>query len=230
MRLLSNRIIKIQQPIKRIVVLPIEKENNAPGSGEFQEGLGEQSAQEIEEKLQISQKDFQQEIQFAYEKGLEEGKLAGYQQAEADYREKIDHLNKVIQSIENNKQQVIQQTENLLLDFSLKLVERVVPEIPPFVKNLVQNSIEKVLQIISNEPIVTFYLNPADVQDINDLQNDLNKQLPSLEKIIIKKDPRIQRGGCIVETEHGKIDARIETQITKLIQELRKELKSQEKD
>jgi flagellar assembly protein FliH len=33
-------------------------------------------------------------------------------------------------------------------------------------------------------------------------------------------DERISRGGCVVETRHGAIDARIETQLARIAHEL----------
>ena len=36
-------------------------------------------------------------------------------------------------------------------------------------------------------------------------------------------DPHITRGGCVIDTVHGQIDARIEPQIDRIVEELTQE-------
>ena len=65
-----------------------------------------------------------------------------------------------------------------------------------------------------------------DLKNLEEIQETFEKRLPNLDKISIKADPKVKQGGCVVDTETGKIDARFETQLAKTIQDIRKELKA----
>jgi len=218
---LSNRIIKLRQPIKKVTVLPLHEEAGK-ASGQFDENLS--SRENLEEYIQIAQSDFDRELQFSYDKGLEEGKLIGYQKAEEDFRKKFENLTKTFQRFEEEKQNFFQKSEKVLIDFTLKIAEKILGELPRFLPGLIAQSVKKVLNVLGNEAMVEVYLNPEDMKDFKDLHQSFERALPNVERIVVKPDERITRGGCVVDTENGKVDARIETQIHTLIQELRKEL------
>lgn len=221
MRSLSNRIIKLRQPIKKVTVLPLQKEPDEE-TDRFDENLS--SKESPEEYIQIARSDLDREIQFSYDKGLEEGKILGYQKAEEDFRSKLENLTRTFQQFEVEKQNFFRKSEQLLIDFTLKLTEKILGEVPRFLSGFIARSVKKVLDILGNEAKVEVYLNPQDMEDFKELHRSFERALPNAERIVVKPDERITRGGCVVDTENGKIDARIETQVQTLIQELRKEL------
>ncbi len=215
----SNRIIKLKQPIKKVTVLPQTHDVQA---GDFEQGLNRSGDQPLEDILQMSKTEFQQELDFAYRKGLEEGKLSGYQQAEQDFQQKVENLAGVIKTFEGQQKRLFAQVEDSLLGFSLKIAEKILYELPPFIPGMIKKSINQIVDMLRNEPFIEVYLNPADLESFKEMQTEFEKSLPNLNKLLIKTDPRITRGGCTIATENGKIDARIETQVEKLIHELRK--------
>ena len=48
-------------------------------------------------------------------------------------------------------------------------------------------------------------------------------QLAALGQATVVPDSNITRGGCVIDTVHGQIDAQIETQIDRIIEELTQE-------
>ena len=55
-------------------------------------------------------------------------------------------------------------------------------------------------------------LNPADLQFIQDTKSQLSHLLDDVESIRFEAEDSIQSGGCLIETDMGDIDARIEKQ------------------
>jgi flagellar assembly protein FliH len=218
----SNKILKFKNPIKNVVILNSENSLYPQANLEFEEGIGQAV---MEEKIRIPKSQYKQELESSYIKGLEEGESKGYQQAEAELKDKFESVLLIFQNLEKDRSKIIQQSENMLIELALKIVEKIVPEIPEIFPKILIKTLENIIQYLNDEPIFTLHLHPEDLQDIEELQNKFRKRLPGLEKISIKKDPKIIRGGCIVETENGKIDARIDSQVNKLTQGLRKELK-----
>ena len=58
--------------------------------------------------------------------------------------------------------------------------------------------------------------NPADVELIREHRDDWVRSLEGMEKLLIREDPQISRGGCIVETQIGDVDAQVEERLGKL--------------
>lgn len=223
MRLSCNKIIKVQRPIKNVVVLNSHSPEVEAIESAFTDGM---KMQPQVKEIRIPETQYHEELQAAFEKGLEEGKHQGYQETEIEYKSRFENMASVFQNLENEQARIVNQAENSLLELAIKMVERIVLDVPELFPKLIDKSVENVLQYLSNEPLIDLYLNPKDLEDIDTLQEKFEKSLPGLEKISIKKDPRITRGGCLVETGNGKIDARLETMITKLTSGVRKELKS----
>jgi flagellar assembly protein FliH len=59
-------------------------------------------------------------------------------------------------------------------------------------------------------------LNPSDFEYIREIEDILSKKLTSRKNIIIVDDSSIGRGGAVIETEFGDIDATIRSQIEHL--------------
>ncbi len=230
MSLSSKRIIKVRAPIRNVTVLNVSS-NPEPETAsrekteEFDSNFTAPEAV-AEELVQMSQSEFQQEIDFAFRRGVEEGKLQGYQQAEADYREKVENLRAIALAFQKEREIFFRENEDKLIELVLKIARRIVQELPPFVPKLIHHTIHKVLEVLGTESELEVHVSPEDYQDMEQLQQAIEKRLVNIEQLSFKPDPRIQRGGCIIETPAGKIDARIETQIQTLFQGLRKQLKT----
>jgi flagellar biosynthesis/type III secretory pathway protein FliH len=62
---------------------------------------------------------------------------------------------------------------------------------------------------------VTIRVNPRDFQII-ERHHATRSSSPLSEAVKLVEDPLIGRGGCVIETESGTIDARIEEQLREI--------------
>jgi flagellar biosynthesis/type III secretory pathway protein FliH len=56
-------------------------------------------------------------------------------------------------------------------------------------------------------------INPDDLSFVEEWRPELFEKFKTLKSIVVNPDSTIQRGGCLLETPCGDIDARIETQL-----------------
>ena len=56
-------------------------------------------------------------------------------------------------------------------------------------------------------------MNPSDLQFINETKYQLSNLTADVNNVTFEAEENIQSGGCIIETELGEIDARIEKQL-----------------
>jgi flagellar assembly protein FliH len=80
--------------------------------------------------------------------------------------------------------------------------------------------LREALELAAGTPIVSVRLNPDDVAGLGDCAAQSTAALAGLAQAQIVPDDSISRGGCLIETRHGVIDARIETQLERISREL----------
>ena len=60
---------------------------------------------------------------------------------------------------------------------------------------------------------VKIRMSPSDLQFINETQSQLSNLIENIDNLTLEATESIQSGGCIIETDFGEIDARIEKQL-----------------
>ena len=56
-------------------------------------------------------------------------------------------------------------------------------------------------------------VNPADVEIVRAATDRIASELGALPRLEVAGERRVARGGCVVRTPEGEIDARLETQL-----------------
>ncbi len=142
------------------------------------------------------------------ERGYEEGKQKG--QTELD--PVIATFRDVAQSIREQRQHILERAEPELVRLAMTIAERIVhTEVVTNANVVVENVRSALTRIISRE-VVTLRVNPAD-HDIIRAHRDAIHAASDVEHLRIVEDQRVDRGGVVIETEAGTIDAKIATQL-----------------
>jgi flagellar assembly protein FliH len=80
--------------------------------------------------------------------------------------------------------------------------------------------VSETLQLAAGNPHIKIRMHPADIEQLREYGQEVLHRLNSLGESALLPDEEITRGGCLIETRHGTIDARIETQLERITQEL----------
>lgn len=110
------------------------------------------------------------------------------------------------------RERVLRETEKDLLRLAVRLAEKIVGrEIERDNKTIV-NIVSTALQNARQQEKITVRVNPSDLPTI---ESEADKFLTGGRNNFIDfiADPRVSSGGCLIESEVGTIDARLETQI-----------------
>ena len=68
-------------------------------------------------------------------------------------------------------------------------------------------------------------MSPADLRFINESRYPLAELIGNIDNVSLEAEENIQSGGCIIETDLGEIDARIENQIQAVVEAFRNGIK-----
>ncbi|WP_176217335.1 FliH/SctL family protein [Chromobacterium violaceum] len=152
-------------------------------------------------------------------KAGEEGYRAGMAKAETEIRGQLglaaQQAKALLASMEQGRARMLGDMEDMLALVVFEALIRVVGDIPQS-RELVQAGVRRaMLEVVGREP-VRVRLHPADAALLDGAAlGDAGRE------IHLVADDSLERGGCLVETAHGDIDARWSTQLERLHRALR---------
>ena len=74
-------------------------------------------------------------------------------------------------------------------------------------------SVQGALRGIVERERVTVLVNPDDLEIVREAIEDVRASLGGIEHCVVEAERRVSRGGCIVRTTTGDVDARVETKL-----------------
>jgi flagellar assembly protein FliH len=137
-----------------------------------------------------------------FKKGYEDGYYKGKAAALDEASRSLAMINKATQELENYRAQVLHEAQQDIV----KMTD------PRTVVNVVKNAISKV----SFKRRFTISVNPLDIEVIESAGPEVSSIIDNLESIKFRPDPKIEPGGCIVQTESGTIDAQVDRQYAEI--------------
>jgi flagellar biosynthesis/type III secretory pathway protein FliH len=96
----------------------------------------------------------------------------------------------------------------LVMMIAEKVIGKIVADSGDAIKAIVRQALESALG-----DRITVKLNPEDHRIVTASGSEFRDVLDKTRRIQFKEDEAIEKGGCIVDTEVGTIDARLETQL-----------------
>ncbi|MDJ0782910.1 MAG: FliH/SctL family protein [Desulfosarcinaceae bacterium] len=154
-----------------------------------------------------------QQMTMARQEGYAAGMEAGQKAAAESLAPVIQALQSAVAAMASTEAQLTGQAEKAVVELSLAIARKVIPhaigELPQALPSVLNQALAKVMD--TNR--LNIRVNPDDLARLKDSQNLLD--LPTIDpaRLTWSADPGIGRGGCIVETDFGDIDARIEHQL-----------------
>ena len=121
----------------------------------------------------------------------------------------------LLESLSRAVPQVIQQTENALIELALEAARRVVAGLP-ISRELVESVVREALREAEGSSEVTVQLHPDDLELLRAGDSKLAKGSPEIAQVRLIASSEVTRGGCLVQTRLGLIDARREVKLGQL--------------
>ncbi|MGC8594364.1 MAG: FliH/SctL family protein [Candidatus Kryptoniota bacterium] len=162
----------------------------------------------------------EQRLTHSYEEGYRAGFLDGKNQAinELDQSFQIE-LDKASEQLSSVVRQFSAEVEKFYNEFDVAIVKLaisiarriVVRELEIDEGAVLARTKEAIRKVIGVEKI-KIHVNPSDEEYVRRHRSDLLSHADSVREIVIESDNKVERGGCIIESDLGNIDARLSTQ------------------
>jgi flagellar assembly protein FliH len=168
------------------------------------------NAEEIESKAQGSMSQIENE---ARDKGYAEGNEEGYKSGAEEVGRLVEQLHTIITKAIDKRNQIIEDSETQLINMVLLIANKVIKVISENQKNVVINNVIQALRKLKSRGDVVIRVNLADLQLTTDHTRDFMDRIENVKSITVLEDSSVDKGGCIIETDFGQIDARISSQL-----------------
>ena len=167
------------------------------------------AAQQIIERAQARAQSIEAE---AHAGGHDAGFEAGKNAADEQMSEMIATMHGLLEEIRASRHDVMESAEPELVRLAMAIAERIVHEQITIDPNVVIENVRSALTRLVSREVVTLRVNPADLETMRQ-HRDAIVSASDIEHLRIVEDQRVDRGGVVVETEAGTIDAKISTQL-----------------
>jgi flagellar assembly protein FliH len=141
----------------------------------------------------------------------EEGLALAREQAEPA----LAALAEAVAGIDALRRELAEQLEREAVDMALALAEQIVGAAVEVAPERVLDVIRGALRRLGERRRVTALVNPADHALVSEMIGELGEEAGGIEHIAVHSDRRIERGGVVVRTEEGEIDAQARTQLAR---------------
>ena len=164
------------------------------------------SIEEIEEK--------------AYQRGYDEGKQAGYAEGEKAgidigtqaIEPVADNLHQVIQQFETIRSESYQNIEKEVVELALTIARKIVCHEVKTNREVVVCVAREALSRVEDPGKVKIKMSPSDLELIQNTKTQLARLQDNIQHVTFEASDNIEQGGCVIETDLGEIDARIDKQ------------------
>lgn len=187
----------------------------------IQTGIDQVEQGNEEEKIEAAALDKLKEIQEAayqeaYNLGLEEGRKEAFEKVSADIASRMEGLDQLLLAVKEMKKEMGSFNEAHLIKLAFQMAARLA-------KTELQTNNEAMVDILrdavglaQDEENITVHVSQDQFDFLEELKKETGRDFEFTKKIRFEPSADISPGGCIVETNYGEVDARIEQRIEQL--------------
>ena len=152
----------------------------------------------------------------ARSEGFEQGSSEGYEKGKAEVERLIERMHKVLEAVMQRREEILQDTESQIVELVILMARKVIKILSENQKNVIMANTVAALRKVKTRGDVTLRVNIEDVKLTTAHADEFIQHVENVQGITVQEDSSVEKGGCIVETDFGAIDARISSQLTEL--------------
>ena len=144
---------------------------------------------------------------------IAEGFAAGRADALAALEPALAALVQAVEDVREQQLQAADELERRAVELGLALAKKVVGGTLEVKPEKVIDTVTGALRGIVERERVIVLVNPDDLEIVREAMEGIRASLGGMEHCVVEAERRVGRGGCLVRTPVGDIDARVETKL-----------------
>lgn len=190
-------------------------EDGQASPGEYRPEL----SPEHERLLAIALRDFQQRWE-AREKehalALEAAAASGAQHRDQEVADATYRLIAIATELQSQRDEILRGAEEAVVRLSLAIARRIVGEAVKLNDHLALETVRRALKHVADAQSIVIHVHPDDAHLVEQHAAEWSDAARRSRSLRVEADPRMRRGGCILEADTGQVAATIENQLETL--------------
>ncbi len=152
----------------------------------------------------------------AYENGFHQGEKTGLEIAEKKVEAIMRRYSETLLELGRLRSDLYVQVEREVVKLALEVAKKIVHREIQVDEEIIQTLVRVALNHVAEKSAVTVHLHPTDYNYILERKAELFSGDHGVREVALLADRSIERGGCLIKTECGDIDARIEEEFREI--------------
>jgi flagellar biosynthesis/type III secretory pathway protein FliH len=149
----------------------------------------------------------------AQREGYAEGLVAGRNELRASAEPIVAALSQAVEELRELRERSADEVEAQAASLAVQIAEKVVAGAIEVEPERVHDVIRGALRAIVERERLVILVNPEDLALVREGMGELAGALGGIEHVDVQEERRVSRGGALVRTTVGEVDARIETKL-----------------
>ncbi len=160
---------------------------------------------DTEKKIKSAQTD-------AYEQGFTDGSA----KERRELSEAIKTAVSLILELEYIRRETLERMEVRILDLAFSIAAKVIHQEARTNRNVVASVLKAAIRHLTDRDGIRIHVSPKDYEYLVGVNPDALKEIEGLRSAVFVRDEGIKRGGTLIETAFGEVDARLEEQLSEI--------------
>jgi flagellar assembly protein FliH len=181
------------------------------------DGSGAPAAEDFEQKKSRIEEQ-------AYRRGFSEGQKKGIESEKQSLEPILQNFQQALRELEKVKEEIYRSAERESVDLALAIAKKIVYHEVSTSREAIVGVVRQAIRQVADRDRIRVRLCPKDLQLLVDPKRHLSGMVRDDSCIVVEGDESIASGGCVIETDMGDVDARIEQQLQVIEETLRIEM------
>jgi flagellar assembly protein FliH len=152
--------------------------------------------------------------------GQKTGHDAALTQASAAFQQLQAAWVAAAQRWDAERRQMLLEARQSLLQLAVEMARKIVHKVPQRDSSVITDQVAAAIEHVARPCDVSIAINPADRPLLEQAMPQLVLAFGQIQHVTLTDDPALERGGCILSYGKGRIDATLDTQLDRLIDEV----------
>ena len=158
----------------------------------------------------------------AYEKGFAQGEKDGRELGQQKVQKSIENIEKLFLEFGNLKREILKKFEKEILELVFAIAQKIIHKKIDEDDKVIKDVVMEAMHAVTERSQVVIKVNPDDYDTIENMKPEFFESFKDLKSITVTPDLSVSRGGCLLETPYGDIDAGVEARLDKIQQSLQR--------
>ena len=136
--------------------------------------------------------------------------------AETAYRTKLARLDALVATLGEERREFFDRVEPEVVRLASAIAEKIIGEEMELRPERVVDLVREAMKRLRDREALRIRLSPQDMDLVKEARDDLIGSVDGVRKLELVEDRRVDRGGCVIESENGALDARVKTQMAEI--------------